>query len=161
MSILVLQSSWWGRESWLLCLICLPGVLWRSRGSSSPCHGVVCSLWLWYFLIILTNFGRNDPYTTLFKIVQIVTVHCISRSHELKIDFQDENLKHLLVWNHKALSFDIWYVASPSGLVFPLGPFSMALRHALFLERHALFLCAMPFFWPIVAFFLYKNGPFS
>ena len=23
MSILVLQSSWWGRESWLLCLICL------------------------------------------------------------------------------------------------------------------------------------------
>ena len=26
MSILVLQSSWWGRESWLLCLICLAGV---------------------------------------------------------------------------------------------------------------------------------------
>ena len=39
-------------------------------------------------------------------------------------------------------------------VVFPLGPFSMALRHALFLERHA-------FFWPIIAFFLYKNGPFS
>ena len=30
-------------------------------------------------------------------------------------------------------------------LVFPLGPFRMALRHALFLERHALFLCVMPF----------------
>ena len=27
MSILVLQSSLWGRESWLLYLICLPGVL--------------------------------------------------------------------------------------------------------------------------------------
>ena len=26
MTILVLQSSWWGRESWLLCLICLSGV---------------------------------------------------------------------------------------------------------------------------------------
>ena len=26
MSILVLQSSCWGRESWLLCLVCLPGV---------------------------------------------------------------------------------------------------------------------------------------
>ena len=26
MSILVLQSSQWGRESWLLCLVCLPGV---------------------------------------------------------------------------------------------------------------------------------------
>ena len=27
MTILVLQSSLWGRESWLLCLVCLPGVL--------------------------------------------------------------------------------------------------------------------------------------
>ena len=26
MSILVLQSSRWGRESWLLCLVYLPGV---------------------------------------------------------------------------------------------------------------------------------------
>ena len=26
MSILVLQLSRWGRESWLLCLVCLPGV---------------------------------------------------------------------------------------------------------------------------------------
>ena len=26
-SILVLQSSRWGRESWLLCFVCLPGVL--------------------------------------------------------------------------------------------------------------------------------------
>ena len=56
MSILVLLSSWWGRESWLLCLICLPGVSWWFSGSSSRCHGVVCGLWLWYFLIILTIF---------------------------------------------------------------------------------------------------------
>ena len=56
MSILVLQSSWWRRESWLLCLICLPGVLWWLCGSSSRCHGFVCSLWLWYFLIILTYY---------------------------------------------------------------------------------------------------------
>ena len=57
MSILVLQSSWWGRESWLLCLICLYGVSWWLSGSSSRCHGVVCSLWLWYFLIILTYYS--------------------------------------------------------------------------------------------------------
>ena len=44
MPILVLQSSWWGRESWLLCLICLPGVSWWFSGSSSRCPGVVCSL---------------------------------------------------------------------------------------------------------------------
>ena len=50
-SILVLQSSW--RESWF-ALLSLPGVLWWLSGSSSPCHRVVCSLWLWYFLIILT-----------------------------------------------------------------------------------------------------------
>ena len=56
MSILVLQSSWWGRESWLLCLICLAGVSRWLSGSSSRCHGVVCSLWLWYFLIILTYY---------------------------------------------------------------------------------------------------------
>ena len=37
-----------------------------------------------------------------FKIVQMVLVHCISRSHILKIDFQDENFKNLLLWNHKA-----------------------------------------------------------
>ena len=56
MSILVLQSSWWGRESWLLCLICLPGVSWWLSGSPSRCRGVVCGLWLWYFLIILTYY---------------------------------------------------------------------------------------------------------
>ena len=55
-SVLVLQSSWWGRESWLLCLICLPGVSWWLSGSSSRCHRVVCSLWLWHFLIILTYY---------------------------------------------------------------------------------------------------------
>ena len=48
--------SWWGRESWLLCLICLPGVSWLLRGSASRCHGFVCSLWLWSFLIILAIF---------------------------------------------------------------------------------------------------------
>ena len=56
MSILALQSSWWWRGSWLLYLICLPGVSWWLSGSSSRCHGVVCGLWLWYFLIILTYY---------------------------------------------------------------------------------------------------------
>ena len=55
-SILVLRSSRWGRESWLLCFVCLPCVLWLHCGSSSRCHGCVCSLWLFYFLIILTYY---------------------------------------------------------------------------------------------------------
>ena len=54
-SILALQSPWWGWESWLLCLICLPGVSWWLSGSSSRYHRVVCSLSLWYFLIILVS----------------------------------------------------------------------------------------------------------
>ena len=36
------------------CFVCLPCVSCLLCGSSSPCHGVVCSLLLWCFLIILT-----------------------------------------------------------------------------------------------------------
>ena len=39
-------------------------------------------------------------------------------------------------------------------LVFPLGPFRMALRHALFLVRHAFFLADRSFFFSI-------KSPFS
>ena len=62
MCIVALQSSWWGRESWLLCLICLPGVLWLLNGSSSRCREIVCGLWLWYFLIILTIFKPSSGH---------------------------------------------------------------------------------------------------
>ena len=40
----------------LVALLCLPGVSWLLCGSSSRWHGFVCSLWLWYFLIILTYY---------------------------------------------------------------------------------------------------------
>ena len=49
----------WGRESWLLCFASLPGVSWLLCGSSSWCHRFVCSLWLWYYLIILTIFDAH------------------------------------------------------------------------------------------------------
>ena len=35
-----------------------------------------------------------------FKVVQMVPVHCISRSQKLKIDFLTKNLKNLRVRNH-------------------------------------------------------------
>ena len=35
-----------------------------------------------------------------FKVVQMVPVHCISRSQELKVDFLTKNLTNLLVPNH-------------------------------------------------------------
>ena len=55
------------RESWLLCLICLPGVSWWLSGSSLRCHGVVCGLWLWYFLIILTIFVYSFWYMNIWE----------------------------------------------------------------------------------------------
>ena len=81
MSILVLQSSWWGRESWLLCLICLPGVTWWLSGSSLRCHGVVCSLWLWYFLIILTYYFSCK--IILVKPQRQAPVRQLNRTHDI------------------------------------------------------------------------------
>ena len=49
----------WKRDSWLLCLVCLPGVSSLVGGSSMPCHGFVCSLCLWYFLIMLTYYFKS------------------------------------------------------------------------------------------------------
>ena len=71
-SVLVLQSSWYGRESWLLCLICLPGVLWWLSGSSSLCHRVVCCLWLWYFLIILTYYFWSPDYLSRISLDVVI-----------------------------------------------------------------------------------------
>ena len=44
------------RESWLLCFNCLSYVLLLLMfcGCASRCCELVCSVWLWYFLIILT-----------------------------------------------------------------------------------------------------------
>ena len=49
-----LTSYWWVRERWLLCYNCRPDVWWQSVfcGSSSRCRGLVCGVWLWYFLVI-------------------------------------------------------------------------------------------------------------
>ena len=43
------------------CWACLPGVSWWFGGSSSRCRGVVCGLWFWYFLIILTYYFWASP----------------------------------------------------------------------------------------------------
>ena len=72
MSILFLQSSWRGRESWLLCFYCLVLLLWVFCGSSSQCPGLVCSVWLWYFLIILTFWC---------SIWIVFVLHCLSYTY--------------------------------------------------------------------------------
>ena len=47
----------------MLCFVYLPGVSWLLCGSSSRYHGFVCSLWLWYFLIILTYYFVGLSYS--------------------------------------------------------------------------------------------------
>ena len=45
-----------GKRELVDLLNCLPGVSWWLSGSSSRCHGVVCGLWLWYWLIVPTYY---------------------------------------------------------------------------------------------------------
>ena len=66
------SSSWWGRESWLPGFVCLPYVSWLLCGSTSRCHGFVCSLWLWYILTILTIF--KDAYMHITTEAQLKTL---------------------------------------------------------------------------------------
>ena len=49
------------------------------------------------------------------KVVQMVLIGCICRSRGQKVGFQNAIFKNLLVWNCKAQSFHIWYIASSRG----------------------------------------------
>ena len=105
-------SSRWGRESWLLCLVCLPGVLWLLCGSSSRCHGFACSLWLWYFLIILAyNIWQEVffiyyvyPIYTKEKLAPLLTAMFFNGSFIWVILTEGPN-DHFLIW------YDFFYVS--------------------------------------------------
>ena len=90
MFILVLQSSWWGRErerereSWLLCLVCLPGVSLLLCGYFSQCHGFVCSLWLWYSLYLGVTLRTAMALATF-------AWSSLSLRHSLKFSCGDSN----------------------------------------------------------------------
>jgi len=55
------------------------------------------------------------PGWSPIKVVETVPVGCISRSQGQKIGFQNAIFKNLLVWNYKAQSFHISYIASSRG----------------------------------------------
>ena len=65
-----------------------------------------------------------------FKVVQMVPVHCISRSQELKIDFLTKNLKNLLVRNHWT-DFNIILQKCSFGDPLPrlFKPFGFVIKH--------------------------------
>ena len=54
----------------------------------------------WSLVGFWPNFTGMILGWSSFKVVQMVPVHCISRSQELKIDFLTKNSKNLLVRNH-------------------------------------------------------------
>ena len=56
----VFLITWCSVQSWFP-LLCVPSVSWLLCGSSSWCHGFVCSLWLWYFVFILIIFNLEHP----------------------------------------------------------------------------------------------------
>ena len=49
------------------------------------------------------------------KIVQMVLIGCLCRSWGQKIGLQNATFKNLFVWNYKAQSFHVWYIASSRG----------------------------------------------
>ena len=78
-SILVLQSSWWGRESWLLRLICLPGSRdgWAAlpRGATGLSAVCDCGISWSYSLTILDQAfphskKKYQKYQTYPKIIE-------------------------------------------------------------------------------------------
>ena len=76
------------RESWLLCLVCLPGVSWLFCGYSSQCHGFVCSLWLWYSLTI---FRVSFMRTAMASAVCTFAWSSLSLLHSSKFSCGDSN----------------------------------------------------------------------
>ena len=92
MSILVLSSSWWGREraGCFAYIVCLPGVSWLLTlcGYSSQCHEFVCSLWLWYSLTI---FGCHSCEQRWLWRVCTFAWSSLSLRHSSKFSCGDSN----------------------------------------------------------------------
>ena len=75
-------------ESWLFCLVCLPGVSRLLCGFSSQCHGFVCSLWLCYSL---TNFGYHSCEQRWLWRVCTFAWSSLSLRHSSKFSCGDSN----------------------------------------------------------------------
>ena len=109
--ILILQSSWRGKESWLLCYYCLTDVLILLifRGSSSWCRGLVCSMWLWYCLIILTYFlvrwnaAYGDISSELTRFAETKTIFRVRNTNL----FGNCNLWRLDIYNESSQDYCI------------------------------------------------------
>ena len=82
-------------------------VLWLLLfcGSSSWCHGLVCSVWMWYFLIIFTYFYEKLPANYLLWEINITVCNHI----------------RLFLWNPDSVFFECygrhWCIPTSLGFV--------------------------------------------
>ena len=68
--ILVLQSSRWGRKSWMLCFVCLPGVSW-----------LLCGSWVCLQFVIVVSPDHSHLLSWLENL-GAETGRCVSLSHQ-------------------------------------------------------------------------------
>ena len=110
-------------KSRLLCLVCLPGVSWRLSGSSSWCHGVVCCLWLWYFLIILTYYfcvlGHSRDKSVIYEKAKLA---CLFLYAAAKIESEICSNKHEtgLVLLKQIFSISLGIIAQTSETIYKI-----------------------------------------
>ena len=119
---------------WLLCLVSLLGVSWLLRGSSSRCHGFVCSLWLWYFLVILTYyFGPGQSKDPLINAYNSMQSECIYYSNDNAKKFPVHNK----VFSTGPCQFNLFvtYTVSPRWKVTELYGVSLCPNWAL-MQQH-------------------------
>ena len=75
------------RESWLLCLVCLPGVSWLLCGYSSWCHGFICKLRSYS----LSIFGCHSSEQRWLRQVCTFDWSSLSLRHSSKLSFGASN----------------------------------------------------------------------
>ena len=87
MFILILQSYRWGRESWLLCLVCLPGVVmvvWLFLAVQWVCLRFVIVVFPDHTHILFSNTLFTFYTTKNYPETQVISqLHTGRESHEL------------------------------------------------------------------------------
>ena len=119
MSSLVLQSSWRGRERWLICFSCLSDVmlLYIFWGSFSRCLGLVCSVIVVFpdhTRLLFFNLVRlPDHAICIFSVIFMKHwslkpkaaspsfIRCLWTPSKFDIVYAEDTPKHPFVWfNH-------------------------------------------------------------
>ena len=80
----------------------------------------------------------SGPLSRLFKLLPLGQKWPHPGADMFYLGLHRENLKNLLICNQKAQVFDIWYIASPSGLLQDCSDYSPGPKMAPPWDRHVL-----------------------